>query len=380
MSIIIASGHQETAEVEFAGRHPDIFSSAVAARLVLRLAEAAGDERIHALRADLNVQSLGGDPIRISIGGQVVLPPGVDLRHHAEQAVHEALEEAGYSRDFPHVLVSTDGVTEQSPNLQATAAQDRFADSCVVYGHHIAGPHGLDGTFPALILAQRVDAAVRECRIPALRPDGKVHVTVRHAATGFVPVSAYVSVSHAPGEEGFAGALRKRISAVFPGGVSINAGGPFDVYFLQADAGVSKAKDDVIVTGGLHQLGTDRLWGKCMYKASSVAVPYAFAVSRAVCDATGAQYACVGVFTRYGQRDADLQLQEIDPAFEHLRPKINKALESLPRSRSSILGALGMPMSLGTYRAFNDPAGFHRPEKPWKRRWDTGTQILRQAL
>src|SRR3989344_638234 len=94
--------------------------------------------------------------------------------------------------------------------------------------------------------------------------------------------------------------------------ISINHGGDFNHYFVNADSGISGKKDSVIVTSGLHQLGTDGIWGKCLYKASSVAIPYAFALSRAVCEATTAKFASVGVYTKYGQKQAGLFLADID--------------------------------------------------------------------
>ena len=131
---------------------------------------------------------------------------------------------------------------------------------------------------------------------------------------------------------------------------------------------MSKVKDAVIITGGLHQLGTDAIWGKCLYKASSTLIPYAFALSMAVCEITGAGYASVEAYAQYGQTEARLQLQDIEPQYERLRKEINNALTRLPRDRDGVRQITGMPLSIQSYRLFNDVGGFHDMTKPWKRR------------
>ena len=113
-------------------------------------------------------------------------------------------------------------------------------------------------------------------------------------------------------------------------------------------------------------MGTDGVWGKCLYKASSVVIPYAFALSRAVCEATGANFASVGVYARYGQEQAELFLQEIDPKYESIRDNINRALRTLPKDRNSIREILNTKVNLVTYGHYNDVRGFHAPNKPWK--------------
>src|SRR3989338_7578932 len=148
--------------------------------------------------------------------------------------------------------------------------------------------------------------------------------------------------------------------------ISINHGGDFNHYFVNADSGISGKKDSVIVTGGLHQLGTDGVWGKCLYKASSVTIPYAFALSRAVCEAIGANFASVKVYARYGQEQAELFLEAIDPKYERVRSEINNALKTLPRDRDGIRNILNMKVNLITYGKFNDVREFHEPTKPWK--------------
>ena len=82
MSIIIANGHKQTAEVEFRG-HPDVFSTRLAAKLVEELAARSDQEGfIEQFRADLNVQigtysNLGSfTPIEVKFAGQLVIPDG----------------------------------------------------------------------------------------------------------------------------------------------------------------------------------------------------------------------------------------------------------------------------------------------------------------
>ncbi|HLL60171.1 MAG TPA: hypothetical protein VK338_00480, partial [Candidatus Nitrosocosmicus sp.] len=148
---------------------------------------------------------------------------------------------------------------------------------------------------------------------------------------------------------------------------NVNNGGDFNVFFLQADSGVSKAKDDVIITGGIHQLGTDRVWGKCMFKASSTLIPYTFALSKVICDVTGAKYASVSGYSHYGRELAFFQLQDLDSEHENMRGDINKALDRMVRDRDGIRNILGMPVTVETYKAYNDVTNFHSAEKPWKR-------------
>jgi hypothetical protein len=383
MSIIISDSHREIAESEFIGRHPDTFSSQLAARLTLALAEQHNQQEISAYRADLNIQSLGslraGEAwIKVNIGGQLQIPQRVDVVQAARAATLDALEQAGYFRDgdfaAERTVIDVSGTTGQAPELNATTQQNRFADSCVVYGHYIAPPHGIQGTFGSLIIAKEIDEAVRELHTAtsALRPDGKVHVVTRHTAEGPIAEEVYLSTAHAHGRRDEAIGLVKERLAALPSlasaSISVNAGGDFDTYFLKADSGVSKAKDDVIITGGIHQLGTDRVWGKCLYKASSTLIPYSFALARAVCEATGAAYASVRAASQYGQEGTLLQLQEIDPAYEHLRKLINRSLQRAPRDRDSIREIVGLPVNIESYRLFNDVRGFHGDEKPWKRR------------
>lgn len=403
MSIILSEGHKEHGEVEFGKKHPDIFSSYLAARLVERLAFISFIEGyLKQFRADLSVQSYAaGAPAeritRMNIAGQLAVPSSswaaleVIVR---EEAIY-LLDEAGYLRDegftTARLHVDVEGVIGQTPNLNSTTLQNRFADTCVVYGHYIASPFGINGTFPSLELARQIDQSLdkvlKEGEIPELRPDGKVHVSVRYTGEGFVPEKVYLSVATAKDtsrnfrQKVKEGILRK---VNFPGLENaqweINGGGNFTAYFLNADFGVSKAKDDVIITGGIHQLGTDRVWGKCLYKASSTLVPYTFALSRAVCEITGAGYASVGAYSQYGQPEALLQLQEIDPRQENMRREINRAFTSLPRDREGIRDLTEMPIVNESYRSFNDVGGFHESNKPWKRRNARIERALQKAL
>ncbi|NTU46927.1 hypothetical protein HGA88_04855 [Candidatus Roizmanbacteria bacterium] len=401
MSIITSQGHVQTAEVEFAGRHPDIFSSYVAADFVKHLAEAVGNDVITQLRVDINVQSLAQmyqegipTPVMVNLGGQITIPGEVDVHEIAHLSVVEQLKVAGYLNhiDFSldNIDVSSHGVTTQSPNLHQTTQSNRFADSCVCYGHYLADSVGLKGTYPSLIISKEIDRVLqeyRETKLPELRPDGKVHVSIEYQESGFVVTDIFISVAHAKViREDWRNELKAHIIASLPQfhleqtEFKINAGGDFNVFFLQADAGVSKAKDNVIVTGGLHQLGTDAMWGKCLYKASSSLIPYAFALSRAVSEVTGATYASVSAYAKYGQSQAQLILQDIDPAFEGKRREINKALAQVVNDRDGVREILGMPVSVETYQTFNDPLNFHESEKPWKRNNQELNEMLKKGM
>lgn len=424
MSIILTPGHIEVAESEFIGRHPDTLSTCLAADLVLSIAAATHTKNsgfvrnfrdgefphltdaqireyqaaaelpygLENLRVDLSAQvsalntiNLSPVPIRVNLAGQVTAP---DLKQNELEEIlledtPRVFGEAGYflHGDFRPdlIIVDTSGIKSQSPNLNGTTQQNKFADSCIVYGHYIREPFGIDGTFPSLAIAKQIDKALEEIvisdAIPELRPDGKVHVTVAREEKGFRVQDAYLSIAHhseRPRDE-----LRDLIKRIIlttiknyngsqDASITVNGGGNFNHYFVNADFGIGGKKDSVIVTGGLHQLGTDGIWGKCLYKASSTVIPYAFALSRAVCDATGADFASVGVYVQYGQRQARLFLAEIDPKYERQRDNINRALQSLPRNRDGIRKILGMPVNLATYSYFNDVKGFHHPEKPWK--------------
>ena len=121
-----------------------------------------------------------------------------------------------------------------------------------------------------------------------------------------------------------------------------------------------------MITGGNATIGTDKVWGKCLYKASSTLLPYTFALARSVAVAFDARYVSIQASSRYGQEHALLQLAEIDPLHERYRDDINRALKRLPRDRDAIREILGLPVTLVTYHIFNDVAGFHDKDKPWK--------------
>tara|TARA_Y100000310_G_C20627736_1_gene786904 strand:+ start:387 stop:1604 length:1218 start_codon:yes stop_codon:yes gene_type:complete len=389
MSIIIEPGHLQTAEVEFAGKHPDIFSTYLAASLVERLAiEINGKGRIDGFRADLNVQSLarpidleGTTPIVVNIGGQLAVPNSINLEDLARDTTCELLSNSGLFRDEdygPDFLdVNLEGITSQSPNLNPTTLSNRFADSCVVYGHYIAPPHGIDGTFPALVIAQEIDQHLNvllKDTIPDLRPDGKVHVSVRYTEDGHYQVERVnISIAHSLDidpdfRDQVKSELTKRLyyHKLEDAEVIVNDGGLFDVYFLKADSGVSKAKDGIVVTGGIHQLGTDAVWGKCLYKASSTLLPYVFSLSKVVAEASGARYASVGAYCEYGSREAQIQLCDLDPKVGYDRERINSALQHLPKDRDTIRGLTGLQPELRSYLHFNDIPNFHSPIQPWK--------------
>lgn len=392
MSIILSNGYRETAEVEFSGKHPDIFMTYAMARLVKNLAEKTheidsnGSGLLGRFRADLNGQ-LGTvrhepgkvTPIRLSIAGQLVIPDGVDFEGIAYQTLEEQLRESGYldtgNFSLDNAIIDHSRITPQAININATSNGNKFADSAIAYGHYIRPPHGIHGTFPSLEVAKKIDETLDNLvrlKKNELMPDGKVHVTVEHRKDGFDVVDVYLSVAHAPGlNSDYRETIKKHIIANLPeyrlgrAHWHINEGG-FDQYFIQADSGVSKAKDPEIITGGLHQLGTDKVWGKCMYKASSVIIPYAFALSRAVAEETGAGFASVRVSSKYGQKEADIEIADLDFFLGDDRPCISDALQHMPRDRKQILGLLGMDTGIAAYRQFNDVAGFHGNDKPWK--------------
>jgi len=389
MSIIVVDGHRETAEVEFAGRHPDIFSTFLAAYLVERLAEESDKlGYIHDFRADLFVLSKAVSerngnitPIEINIGGQVVIPQGIDLEQITLEATKTLLEGAGYFKDGDfspqHLATDIRGITSQSPILKGVSSSNKFADFFNVYGHYLDSPFGISGAFPSLIIAKRIDNCLDDIiknEIDGLRPDGKVYVTIKYTKNGFFVEDVGISIAHQKGiNQNFKSQIKDTVigrikdCGIKDASFSVNSGGDFYVYFLQADGGMSKAKDDVVITGGLHQLGTDKVWGKCLYKPSSIAIPYAFALSRAVCEALGAKYASVNVHAKYGQDIKILEIWDIDPRFEQYRNAINQALDKLPKDRSSIMEILGFEVNLNSYKIFNDVGGFHSPDKPWKR-------------
>ncbi len=251
MSIVITDGHRQTGEVEFEGRHPDIFSTHVAASLITELAKFTDDmDDIHNFRADINVQSLGRDmlisgitPVEINIGGQLTLPKGIYLRRIAYDTAINQLKKAGYFKqgDFvaEKVTIHTEAVTRQSPNLHKTTQSNRFADSSVIYGHYIAPSYGLDGTFPSLIIGQKISRLMEnlgKTTVPELRSDGKVHVTIRYTKTGFTVEDIFISVAHKKGTNAnFKKRVRQDIieNLFFPGvknaRIQINAGGDFNV-------------------------------------------------------------------------------------------------------------------------------------------------------
>lgn len=425
MSIILTPGHIEIAESEFIGRHPDTLSTCLAAELIYSIATQIHVQNsgllsdytkgkllnptvpqlqdidatvgksygLEDLRADVNVQisalnskNITPIPIRVNLVGQITAPQfkQTDLDQIVKEDIFDVFDRAGYflHGDFipKHIIADTQGVTSQSSNLNRTTQHNKFADSCVVYGHYIKEPFGIDGTFPSLAIAKKIDRTLEETVrlgiIPALRGDGKVHVSVERESNGYRLRDIYLSVAHSKNlHDGdrfkeyvkwLVGILIGRYKGGEDAQITVNGGGNFNFYFVNADSGVSGKKDGVIVTGGIHQLGTDGVWGKCLYKASSVTIPYAFALSRAVCEATGANFASVGVYARYGQEQAKLFLQEIDPKYESIRDDINRALRTLPRDRDGIREILNMKVNLITYGKFNDVRSFHEPTKPWK--------------
>lgn len=402
MSIVLTDGYRQTGEVEFEGRHPDIFSTYLAASLINKLAHVTDDmEEITNFRADINVQCLGRDmlltgvtPIEINIGGQLTMPKGIYLRRIAYDVAINQLKKAGYLKfgDFvpEKVTMHTDSITRQSTNLARTSRENRFADSSVIYGHYIADPYGVNGTFPSLIIGKKISRIVErlsKTTIPELRSDGKVHVTVRYTKKGFEVEDIFVSVAH---KKNPAMDFKKRVvqgiidSLFFPGvdkaRIRVNAGGDFDVYFLQTDFGSSKSKDDVIITGGLHQLGTDKVWGKCLYKASSTLVPFAFSLSRSICEVTGAKFSSVCTYAQYGAEKALFRLENIDSVNEDKRDKIDRALSKIPSDRDSMRKILDLDVNIDSYSTFNDVFGFHSPDKPWKERNPELESLLKKNL
>ncbi|MEI6533640.1 MAG: hypothetical protein WCO06_07455 [Candidatus Roizmanbacteria bacterium] len=401
MSIILAENHKEVAESERIGAHPDVFSSCLAGRIVYYMAqEAQTSGHLEKLRADINVQLLAkpfkeheSTSMIVNIGGQVTLPSTSIFKDIAKRALRDQLDSAGYDTiyDFPanNIELNTTGVTQQSPHLQITSSADKFADSCVVYGHYLSEPYGINGIFPSLFYAQTIDGLIKSFskNNKDILPDGKVHVVVKNQKGIAVIQSVYISLAHRGSFDGdwnreLKAYLIQQLQSVglYKDNLSINAGGNFNYYFLQADSGVSKAKDDVMITGGVHQLGTDRVWGKCLYKASSITLPYAFSLSRSVAEVLGASYASVGVFALYGQKKSQIILQEIDPVFENKRGEINKMLEKMPCDPVAIRSIMKMPVSLETYQLWNDPGTFHDMSKPWKKRNEELNALMLNGL
>src|SRR3989339_591537 len=198
MALIFAPGHLEISEVEFQPAHPDIFCSYLAANFVRALADIIEREKsnLHEFRADINVQgsysSCGAEQearkkLNFNIAGQINLPQNVflDLENIAKREIELLLQKAGYRQgvDFNEIHVSKRGITNQSIHLNGTSRENKFADSCVVYGHYIAPAIGIDGTFASLRLAQRIDQEIhnRHNNLGDIKPDGKVHLTLRHS-------------------------------------------------------------------------------------------------------------------------------------------------------------------------------------------------------
>lgn len=412
MSIIITPGHTEITESEFIGRHPDTFSTVLAAATVKEIAGLTdlshfptwlgslwyGEyiNTLEQLRADIHMQVVALDeisgitPIRITVGGQVNTPMELAGKEYLDSLVRneaaKLLENAGYFSEHyspAHIEVDTRGIGSQSPNLNCTTRNGKFGDNCVVYGHYISEPFGIDGTFSSLVIGKQIDNTidnlVRSGTVPDLRPDGKVTVTVVYDTGGFLVKDITLSVAHRrnPNPEYkvvVKDEVRKVISR-YRGGenasINVNQGGDFDVYFLKADYGTSGKKDHVIITGGKHNLGTDGVWGKCLHKSSSIAIPYAFALSRPVCDITKANFASVRVNPRYGGPEERLKtqigLEEIDSRYEHLRGTLDKAFETLQLNPFDIRHILKLGDYFSAYALFNDVRNFHNPNQPWKK-------------
>lgn len=399
MSLVIVPGKRQRSEVEFFGKHPDVLATCIAAGLVEGLAEEA--DKVGTLsdfRADLNVQAVATrysphepTPLEFRIGGQVNWrgSPEKTVAELAEGTVEYLLHQAQYfvSGHFQraHVRIDTTGIAAQSRHLNGTSRENKFADTCSVVGHYIAPPWGIQGTFPGLMIGKEIDTALddalRAGRIPEQLPDGKVHVTICYTERGFSVEQVTVAVAHEVDAHSrfledikprFLDDIKKTVQSsleehILPGDISVNRGGDFSVYFLQADAGVSKVKDSVLITGGNYTIGTDAVWGKCLFKASSVALPYAFALSRVVADSVGARYASVSVHPLYGSPRAEfIQLEDIDLRCEEKRARVNAAFQQLPHDPQGIRDILGMPVAVETYDLFNDVAGFHLPHRPWK--------------
>ena len=246
MSIILTPGHIEVAESEFIGRHPDTLSTCLVADLVDSIAAATHTKNsgfmlnfksgevpqltdsqsgeyvmaaglpygLEKLRVDLSAQvsalnaiNIPPVPVRVNVAGQVTAPDlkAGELEEIIFEDVTNVFRDAGYflhgdfNPDF--IVVDTKGIKSQSPNLNGTTHQNKFADSCVVYGHYIREPFGIDGTFPSLAIAKSIDQTLKEIvltnSIPSLRPDGKVHVSVVRKPDGFRVRDIYISVAHA---------------------------------------------------------------------------------------------------------------------------------------------------------------------------------------
>ncbi len=417
-------GHTITAEYELAG-HPDVFSSTLAAKVVKALAletakyESDGEHKLlEAFRADINVQTTtpsykpkGITPITINLAGQVNLHKQINLEEVVRDTAMQLLTDlhyfdatAGKRKAFSSekVKINVAGIGKQSPLLTRATAQDLFADSCTVKGHYITGAQAINGTYAPLIIAQRTgkalfdlvkgsafngsngdgnDGAMNDAtdtkRYP-LHADGKVHITAKNTIEGYAIEEIKVSVSH-DGEltpltrSEIISEINRRVqetrvrSTTLPKDYfSLNSDAGFNVYFVQADAGVSKVKDAILITGGLDTIGTDAVWGKCMYKASSILLPYAFALSRAIATHFNANYVSVTARSRHNNPHAVLQLGEIDSKYESKREAINNTLAQLPTTIPDIRYLTGLKVTPESYTRWNDPLHFHTLNKPWK--------------
>ncbi len=402
MTIIITPGYHQTVEREFLGRHPDAFCSQLAATLVTRLAQECSllgldreqsQKNVDEFRADIGVYAVPlstigkpvprPTPIQLTVGGHIRLPKEVKLEEVVRETTLDMLKRGGYFRHGDFSPESTDVITaisSQSPSLNGITHENKFSDACRVVGHYLANGYGMQGTFPALAVAQHLDREIRTFvdghsdASDFLRPDGKVHVTGKYSSSGFQATQVVISLAH--GEGAFPEPLRQEIIQelqsqlapyhLAPEIFSINVGGDFSSYFLRADHGLSKAKDDVVITGGLTEIGTDGVWGKCLFKSSSILLPYVFALAQVVAKTTQARFATVSARSEHGQSCCYLQVEEVDPELRGARRGINQALEKLPRDRDAIRSIMGMPVALKTYRQFNDLEGFHSADKPWK--------------
>ncbi|MFC2133803.1 hypothetical protein ACFLTH_04235, partial [Bacteroidota bacterium] len=389
MSISVWDGKKIVVEKEFADKHPDVFASTLAANTVVNLAEQCDNIGfLDDFRSDLNFQ-IGAQTdenglyhLNVSVAGQVNIPTEIDLKDSIEVEVNKLLDKSGY-RDFGFYngLVDIKKVTSQAEELNETTRKNKFGDSCVPVGYHIASSYVLNGTFPGLAIANDIDASIdkilKNGDIEELRPDGKVHVVTKdivkkNKISGFS--LEYVNISIAHDEElpaGFREEVRKKIIEYSNGykdmlsqvEMDINAGGSFIHYFVQADSAVNKVKDAVIINGGKMGIGSDAFWGKCLYKASSTMIPFSFLLAKTISDVIHKNVSITGLSMIGQEREAMFFLEEIYPDVnDRVKNNIDRILEEeLPTTRNDLMDYLGIPrpVNIESYRLLNDVQGFH---------------------
>lgn len=381
------AGNIRVGEVELRG-HPDVLGSGIVDELVHGLAETAHNARqLPQYRADICAQVSALErcadkpdviPVAVSLRGQIVVPDGVNVAQIAHEAAVGEFDRVGHFRNgvfHPDAVIVDARFARQSPDLNATTSGNAFGDSGTYIGHYYAEPYGIAGTTPPLIIGQQVDRWLGELvdQFPIVR-DGKVETRIHFVDGGYVVDDISIAVAHLRNVdpklyEQIQVIIQERAGAAGYGEprIRVNPGGVFDNP-IGGDAGVNGKKDGVLLHGGHEPLGTDGFYGKDFAtKASSTATPWAFALSRAVAEATGSRYSSVTVEAEYSGV-AQPFLSEIDHNLADLGPAVTAGIRSLPTDRDGIQQVLGLkPNEIITYRTRGGTHDFHRPDQPWKR-------------